>query len=535
MLHPRLLLIIMAIFFVILVSCGDDDDDDNNDDAQIDDDNDTGSSDDDDTTPGDDDDTGTDDDTGDDDDTGTDDDTGDDDTILPDDYVAPWPQENIEEQDYDESGTAGPLRLKAMAYDDWHRTWHQPDHGCCAHVFFTDETQTEVAQYHGIGDSTEWTGQYAASEAYRYYTTGDSLAKQIVVEKIAALDGLLHVTGRAGFIARYWGSQAMLDMYGAAGWCDGSDRCHQVDAGAYAGDFWMGETSRDMYTGWFYGMVTAYDLVDDEPMREMIRDDVTEVLDELLANNWWIIDEAGLPTDAGPNVLPGFQLAWITIGYHITGYERYKQELGRLLEDKRRQWFKLNNITFFNRYTSYFGNALTHRIWYTILRLGRVYYSPADYAFMAGVFEKEVHTYTRLSHNPWFNAIFMGQGDYDPSETAYQDQLVEDLTVFQDPPLAEFYLPAKDPSTYTLDPISVFFTDLVTQYPFLEEILGRFQYQALEPFGVDGLCPAGFMFQWSPFVIEECGSDDPTKVHSGHDFLAAYWLAAYHKFIDKEM
>jgi len=51
---------------------------------------------------------------------------------------------------------------------------------------------------------------------------------------------------------------------------------------------------------------------------------------------------------------------------------------------------------------------------------------------------------------------------------------------------------------------------------------------------MDGYCPAGFMFQWSPFTIEACGSDDPTKVHSGHDYLAAYWLASYYKFVTKE-
>ena len=458
----------------------------------------------------------------------------DDDTPFPDDYVAPWPQSAIEPTDYDESGTAGPLRQKSMAFDDWHRTWHQPDYGCNAHVYFTDETQTEVATYHGIGDSAEWTGQYAASEAYRYYITQDPSVKQIVIEMIEALDGLLHVTGRPGFIARYWGSQAMLDKYGEPGWCDNSDRCHKVDTGTYTGDFWMGETSRDMYSGWFYGMVAAFELVDDESMREMIREDVTEVLDELMANNWWIIDEAGRPTDAGPNVLPGFQLAWITIGYHISGHQRFKEELEKQLKDAGRTWFKLNNITFFNRYTAYYGNALSHRVWHTILRLGRVYYSPADYEFMANMFETQIHNFTRLSHNPWFNAIFMGQGDYDPKDSEYQDQLVEDLTTFRNPPLAEFFVPAKDPSTYTLDPISVFLADLAAQYPFLEFLLEGYQYQALEPFGVDGLCPAGFMLQWSPFVIEACGSDNPTKVHSGHDYLAAYWLASYYRFVGKE-
>jgi hypothetical protein len=516
---------LIALFLILMLttgvlSCGDDDDDDDDsgDDDSVDDDDD--SVDDDDATDDDDDDDN--------------DDDNDDDTVFADDYVAPWPQSALEPQTYDESGIAGPLREKAMDYDDWHRTWHQPDHGGCVHVYFTDASQTEVARYHGWGDSAIWTGTYAASESYRHYITGEALAKQIVIEKIEALDGMLHVTGRPGFIARYWGSQSLLDMYGGPNWCDNDPRCNKVDTGDYAGDFWHGGTSRDQYTGWFYGMAMAYDLVDDPDMRDMIIEDVAEVLDELIANSWWIIDEAGFPTDAGPNVLPGFQLAWITIGYHITGLDRFKEELAEQLMNANRLWFKLNHISFFNRYSSYYGNNLSHTNWYNILRLGREYYSPDDYEFMVSVFEKQVHSFTRLSHNPWFNSIFMGQGDYDPSDPDYLDQLHEDLTTFQDAPLAEFYVPAKDPSTYTLDPISVFLADLGVQYPFLEQVLGNFKYQATEPFGVDGYCPAGFMFQWSPFTIDECGSDDPTKVHSGHDYLAPYWLASYHQFVTKE-
>jgi len=245
-----LLILFLAGFFVVLGACGDGDDDDD----EAGDDNDDNDVDDDD-----------------------DDDTMDD-HGLPDDYVAPWPQEAIESRDYDETGEAGLLREKAMAYDDWHLAWHQPDHGSCIHAYFTDDTYTEVSGYHGHGDSTMWTGNYFGSQAFRYWVTGDEEARQNAINRVLTLSGHLHVTGRPGFISRFWDSLDSLTYPGDA-WCDSYDRCHRVESGEYSGGWWIGETSRDQYIGWFYGMAVAYDLIDDEPTREIIRDDVTEVLD----------------------------------------------------------------------------------------------------------------------------------------------------------------------------------------------------------------------------------------------------------------
>lgn len=455
---------------------------------------------------------------------------------VSDDFVAPWPRSNVEVRNYDESSVAGTLREKAEEYDDWHLAWHQPDRGSCIHAYFTDENYTAVYGYHGLGDSTIWTGTYLGSQALRYWVTQDAQAKQNAISKVLTLSGHLHVTGRPGFISRFWGSQAMLDYYGGLAWCQGSDRCHLVDTGQYAGDFWLGETSRDQYTGWFYGMALAYDLIDDEPTRDIIRDDVTEVLDELIANYFWILDEAGLPTDAAPNVLPPMQLSWLTIGYHITGLDRLKTELKKRLLNSYRISLQLNSIAFFNRYSSYYGNNLAHTNWYNLLRLGKVYFSKKDYNFLLSVFENQVHTFTRLSHNPWFTSIFVGQGDYTPAppNDPYQMQVIEDLGDFRLPPLGEYYVLEKDPYTYTLDPISVFLADLQADWPFLADIFGTVHYQALEPFTVDQYCPAGFMFQWSPYNIRECGADNPTKVHSGHDYLSAYWMASYHKIVTKD-
>ena len=455
-----------------------------------------------------------------------------------DDYIAPWPQTNILPQDYDETLPAGPLRQKAMAYDKWHMDFHQPYYGGTVETTFTDETRTEVSSYCCYNDSCEWTGMYLSSQAFRYHVTGDQAVRQNVIRIARSLSGNLHVTGTPGFIARYW---APLDplVYPGDDWCDhpDTDRCHRVETGDYAGHFWWGETSRDMYNGWFMGLVLAYDLVDDEQMRETIKNDMTLVLDQLTANNWMIIDEAGEPSTMAPEVLPGFRVAWLTIGYHVTGEQRFKKELQKWLLDSRRNVFRLLNISFMNRYTQYYGNCLSHEMWLNLLRLGRVYFSRSDFEFLLNLFETQVHSFARLSHNPWFNGVFMGQGDYRPGASGdpYYEQLVGDLSDFREAPHYRYYLPERDPATYELDPLSIFFHDLMIQYPALIELMGLVRFQAETAFPIRQQCTSDFIFQRNPFQIEACGSDDPSHVYAGVDYLISYWLASYHGFISKDM
>jgi len=456
---------------------------------------------------------------------------------LPDDWVAPWPQAMIEPRDYDESAPAGELRLKAEAYDAWHLAHHQPYYGSTVGTVFQDATRTEVGNYFDYGDSCEWTGLYLASQAFRYHVTGEEQARANVLRTAAALSGHLHVTGTPGFIARYRGRQAP-EIYPGDAWCDApeQDRCHHVESGPYAGDFWWGETSRDMYNGWFFGLAAAYDLLDDEGMRERIRADVTEVLTVLMDQDWRILDEAGEPTDAAPDVIPPFRFAWLAIGYHITGSEEILAELRTWLKNANRVLLRVLSINVMNRYAQYYGNCLAHEYWYNLLRLGKAYFSPDDRAFLLDVFETQVHTFTRLSHNPWFNGVFMSQGAYVPSGGApdpYWEQLLGDLRAFPDAPNFRYVLPARDPAAYTLDPLSVTLHELMEEYPILEQIMGAVAPQALEAFPVDQQCSTDFLFQRNPFQISACGEHRPDVVNPGVDYLISYWLASYHKFLNK--
>jgi len=398
-------------------------------------------------------------------------------------------------------------------------------------VRFTDDSRTVLEAVDGYGDSTIWTGTYLGSQAFRYYVTGDTQAKANAVKIVHALSGHLRVTGAQGYIARYRAPQDSLGYYGDE-WCAQSDRCHKVDSGQYAGDFWWGQTSRDQYTGWFFGMALAYDLVDDETMRSIIREDIGTVVKTLIKNDWNIIAEDGKKSPVAPQIIPSMRLNFCTIGYHVTGDDEIKEELSKILLNANRVNIRISDINFMNRYSEYYGNNLAHTNWYNLLRLGRVYFNDDDYQWLLNEFNSNVHTFTRLSHNPWFNGIYMGQGGWkDNPEVKYYNQLVNDLRDFPEVPNCEYYLPDKEPSTYELDPVSVMLAKAYDDQPWLEELMGDVDAQAKTAFPVKQQCSSGFLFQRNPFQIYACGSDNPKKVNGGVDYLVAYWLNSYHKHL----
>ena len=455
---------------------------------------------------------------------------------LPDDFVAEWPQETAEPGGYDENGPEGPLRLRANGHDAWHPRWHQPYYGGRAAVTFTDLSRSEVASYRGWGDSTFFSGIYLASQAMRYHVTGDPDAEANAIRVANALSGHLHVTGTRGYIARYRAPRDSI-IWEGDDWCEANDRCFAVNDGPFAGDFWWGSTSRDQFIGWMLGMTMAHELVDDEALRETIRADVFEVVDTLIDNGWTIIAQDGNPTGTAPEVLDITQIAFLVQAYHVTGDERMRAQLGERLLDQRRAGYEFQ-ATFqaFNRYEEYFGNNLTHIQWFQLLRLGRVYFSPEDHAWFVGHFGRDIHTFTRLSHNAWFNSVFMTQGGWveEPGGDPYRAQLEQDLGDLRDAPNTRYVLPARDPSTYELDPVSTGLADFSENQPWLQDLFDvSFDPQALEAFPVPLQCSDHFLWERNPFRIDDCGYDEPREAGPGADYLIAYWTAAYHRILER--
>ncbi|MDP8255997.1 MAG: hypothetical protein P9M14_09625, partial [Candidatus Alcyoniella australis] len=310
------------------------------------------------------------------------------------------------------------LEDKAVEYDQWFQQWCSTGYGGASEVHFTDETLSAIQSLGGTGDSTIWTGTYLAGEAYRYAVTGDQQAFDNAVKAVQTLHTHLKITGSPGYIARYAGPDEAPYNSGYVG---GHSRYHQGE-GEYEGSFWVGETSRDQYTGWFLGMAVAYDLLDDEEIRQMIREDIVEVVDTARFYYWFIIKETGTPSTVAAQITPTMQLDWSLIEAHVTD-DPYYWKLYEERFEKVAPMLPIDaKIGFFNRYYEHYGLNLSHETWFNILRLER---DPNRLAFYRQVFDENVRPTVHKAHNVWYDYIYLA--NFGQAARDYQWTIEDDL------------------------------------------------------------------------------------------------------------
>lgn len=432
---------------------------------------------------------------------------------------------------------SGPLRDKAVEYDRWNVLHHHPFYGGILGVLFSDEAHTVPVDYRDTEDSCIWTGTYLGSQAFRYMVTHEETAKENIKATVKTLHRFLRVTGKKGYIARFTAINTAVTHND----CKRSGKCREVTSGEFKGDYWEGNTSKDQYSGWFFGMILAYEALGDVEVetKKLIKDDIVEVVDQLISDSWIIVDEKGeYALSAAPRPTFFYQLSWLTIAYRVTGDKKYLDDaLSRFTWfAERREEFD-SYESYLNRYAQYYGNNLAHLTWYNLLRLARIYYPASDLAWLREFFVTKVHVILGLSHNPWFSAIYATQArnssenvDSDP----YMQQIRQDLGDFRPCPNVDYALPARDRRTYKMDQV----TSWLSYFPTLRRLLNKvemdFEPQAKEAFPILLQCPYRFLFERTPFTVEACGNGNKRLVQPGHDYLVAYWLASYHQLIKPE-
>lgn len=414
---------------------------------------------------------------------------------------------------------ADELEDRALAFEDWFNTYHVSPYGGVGYVYFTDPGETLIKGY-SFGDSTIWTGTYLTAECFRYAVTGDPEAKANAIRTVQGLDAHLKITGISGYIARFAGP----DEFPWNAFYTEHDR-YVPGQGEWEGSFWINNTSRDQYTGWFMGMATAYDLIDDEPTRQLIKQDVKLVIDKIMDDWYWIVGEDGLPTDAGPQVLSLFALTWHLIAAHIIDEPYYRQvyearfaAMSHKLERSMFSWF--------NKYQEYYGFNLTHENYLSLLRLET---DPVRRKFYLDSYHRMIWPLVAHTHNVFFDAIYLancgraGQcNDYNQTLGDMRRQLAD----FQDPPVLD--VPLEIPE-WPLDPVSVYLSDLIDQLD-IRELLD-IEPQTLDPRPVKWRCPRSFMWQKTPYTLT-CPGGDGTEVYPGIDYMIAYWIMRYYNLIE---
>lgn len=160
-----------------------------------------------------------------------------------------------------------------------------------------------VKWYRHLGDAAIWTGHYLAAESFRYAATGgDADALAAVDRALSGIEMLVKVTStnQSGAAQKPRLARFFMPEFPDGGWTqeyiDGA-YTHEKPS-AYFGSVvdgkpykWMANVSRDQYSGAFFGLSVAYDLV--PATRTRVANVVTQLLDYLISTGWSIRNPDG--------------------------------------------------------------------------------------------------------------------------------------------------------------------------------------------------------------------------------------------------
>jgi hypothetical protein len=194
------------------------------------------------------------------------------------------------------------------------------------------KTPGDVSTYQLVPSDNDglWTAIYAASQCFRYAATG---SPEALAHARASIDAVLYlesVTGRPGFPAR---------SYIRRGDYRESDGVwHWTADGLYE---WKADTSSDEIIGHFFLYSVAWDVLDDQELRQHIRATVTRIADHILEHGYNLTDLTGRPTTWGrwsreyfdsragapDSALNSLELlSLLKTAAHITGDAKYEAE-----------------------------------------------------------------------------------------------------------------------------------------------------------------------------------------------------------------
>ena len=213
----------------------------------------------------------------------------------------------------------GPTESAALDIDRIIQERHWPYHTLLNPRFMTgDSTSPDFmtlapSGYTQAADNAIWTGHYLAAESFRYRVTGSPDALANARKALAGITALIDVTG-TDVLARFLipRSSPYADAILA-------EEVHEgIHEATYNGQpyAWLGNTSRDQYSGVFFGLGVAYDMVADVGVRAEIRSDVSRMLSYLVRNGWNVVMPDGTPSTTFLQ-RPDQQLSFLQVGRRV--------------------------------------------------------------------------------------------------------------------------------------------------------------------------------------------------------------------------
>ena len=419
------------------------------------------------------------------------------------------------------------LQAKADDYQDYIDTWViTPLGALTGAVTFTDASRSEISCLNYQGDSMIWSGEYLGSQALRYRITGDEGARQNIIDMVQYMQSAHDITGTPGYIGRFAGPDEMpwnCNVKSTGG--KGPEKV--LGTGEWEGYYWIDETSRDQYSGYMFGMVQAYDAIDDEPTKEIIRNAMAEIVEMLTNNRWNITDQNGEYTGNGAAYVgPLMRLGWLVIAAHVLDDEYY----WNLLDEQyvaMKPFLAVDIWSGYNRYREFFGNNLRYltlqsifRLWPDRVRLQEIW----------DLHQRWNRPSTKEILNPFFDAVHVGGclrlGNCD--ETEMEQIAADNLKVLQDFWEAPNYRRPVVCSDQPLDPFSVWADQFLHNIPWLEDLINIDPQTAEARELQDRPWTDMYWQSGDVFAVSCSGYEDQTFVGSGFDYVLGYWLNVFY-------
>jgi len=381
----------------------------------------------------------------------------------------------------------------ALAIDATLQARHIP-YGTVLNPIFTQPGTTTIKDYTRCGDSALWTGHYLAAEAFRYKVTGSPAALANLRSALDGLTLLVNITG-TDVLAR---CAVPADSPYAAS-ISSQEASNGVFHATVNGKpwIWIGNTSRDQYSGVFFGLGTAYDLVSDIAIRASISSLATRMINNLQTNLWNVI-MPNLSVSTTFLLRPDQELTFLQVGQHVNP-QAFGSDYGRQAGTLASASATPLAFDAANNQNSYFKFNLDFINLYNLIRLqgasAALGYYETGYA--------AVRAATIGHHNAFFNMI---------------DRALHGPNIGRD----------TDTRAALQDWLARPRTDVFVDWQGKVATCGNVN-EACNPLPVAERPPSDFVWQLDPYQLSGGGSGIVET--AGIDYLLPYWMARYYGVI----
>lgn len=481
-----------------------------------------------------------------------------------------WDDKNGKWLDTIEDGD-GHMHNRARNYISFLRE-HLMPMGGIFRTLFTDNTYAAPQLHAGTRDSPIWTGTYLASESLRYMVTGAPDALEQMGRTIRVLDTWWNIAGGKGYLARYavpvaGTNQVVLDIFDEN---DPEDNLNYMYKGAPW--HWKGNISRDQYQGVMFGFSLAYDALEDEELKEIIRSNVVNTVEQLMEEK---MTKIKISIDGAPGIPTS-----INMGYVIP---QFADEVPEFEIETNPLEIKDASILYFWPNPSEYLKQVPGLSWLPDVPLRSQAIQLASFFEIALHVTKDVPEYAarrqaimthfagryqewrdmgagwensnecgdsyhglNIAFLPAFNWVRLEE-DYfrktDLQNNVLRDRMWEAVKDHKNVFFSYIYTSQANPSDNTSSIIAAH-TDQLRQFPPAPYLAIAVDNTAKYPensecsglsktaIDVKDRVPASFLWEKNPWKLKEDAI--PNFVYPGVDYLIAYWMARYYGYLEDD-